>query len=112
MNKIIIGILVHFCVGYNFAQSSLIINEYMSSNANTITDFENEYSDWIELFNNQNTEILLSNYSLSDDLEYPDKWIFPDVEIPANGYLLIWASGKNTVTTSGEIHCNFKIKST
>ncbi|MCX5682219.1 MAG: lectin-like protein, partial [Planctomycetota bacterium] len=37
------------------------------------------------------------------------KWTFPDVTVAPNGYLVVFASNKNTVMANGEIHTNFKL---
>lgn len=88
---------------------NIFINEIMSNNDNIIIDEDGDFSDWIELYNPNNQNINLSNWSLSDDDESLNKWTFPDIEIEANNYLLIFASSKNK--TSNELHTNFKIKS-
>ncbi len=74
---------------------SIIINEVQSTNANTIFDEDNESSDWIELFNNGNSDINLNGYSISDDKNNLNKWIFPNITIKSNSYLLLFASDKD-----------------
>jgi len=70
---------------------NLVINEFMADNESTVTDQDGEYDDWIELYNNGTTAILLAGYYLSDDASEPDQWIFPDTSIAAGGYLIVWA---------------------
>jgi len=88
----------------------IYINEVLASNANGIVDSDNDSSDWIELFNASELSLNLSGYYLSDDPDNLTKWVFPNVDIKAGGYLLIWASGKDTKTQS-ELHTNFKLSS-
>ena len=88
---------------------TVVINEVMSSNSSTIKDEDNDYPDWIELYNKADTNISLNQYSLSDDPSDPNKWIFPNVELNSKSFLLVFASGKNK--TSEQLHTNFKIKS-
>lgn len=88
---------------------NIIINEFMSSNDNTIADMDGEYSDWIEIYNNTDFLINLENYSITDDLNEAEKWIFPSVEIASHDFLLIFASGKD-IHDITELHTNFKIK--
>ncbi len=86
------------------------INEVMSANTKTIydNDFFN-FSDWIEIKNNENRDINLSGYFISDNIK-EQKFKIPDgVVIKAKGYLLFWADEKNT--TLKEIHTNFKLSS-
>ena len=86
------------------------INEFMSSNGESIKDFYNNSEDWIEIYNPTSQLLDISGYYLSDDFEDIMMWSFPQgTVIPANGYLLIVASGKDLVTSTGEIHTNFSI---
>lgn len=87
----------------------VLINEFLASNSSVIADEDGDYEDWIELYNNTTSSIDLSGYGLSDDNSKPYKWVFPSVEIPANGYILVWASGKDKVGQNQELHANFKI---
>ena len=83
----------------------------MSLNTNTIVDYYGETSDWVELFNSSAISKSLQGCYLSDDADELDKWKFPDIVIPAGGFLLVWASGKDIICSNGEVHTNFKIKS-
>ena len=73
----------------------IFINEIMSSNGVTIADEDGDYSDWFELFNNENNEVNLDGYGISDDVNLPFKWTFPQITIPSNEHLLVFASDKN-----------------
>ncbi len=97
---------------YEQVAPGIVVNEYVSLNSQGITDIDGEHSDWIELFNLTDQNINLENYNLSDDPDSLNKWTFPSVEIPANGFLLIFASGKNySIDESGnEIHTNFNLE--
>ena len=81
----------------------------MSSNETVLQDAEGDYSDWIEIYNLSDEDINIEDYMLSDDPELANKWLFPSVDIAAKGFLIVFASGKDTVI-SGEIHTNFKLK--
>lgn len=94
----------------NYAHSqNIIINEIMSANNDFLADKDGDYSDWIELYNDENQPINLQGIKISDDENELEKWTFPNVTIPAKGFLLIFASGKNIVDGT-ELHTNFKIK--
>ncbi len=86
-----------------------LINEFMASNATTIADEDGDYSDWIELYNPGAASIDLTDHYLSDDLANPLRWRFPAATLPAQGHLLVWASGKDKVGAGGELHTNFAI---
>ena len=52
----------------------------------------------------------LAGWSLTDDAEQPDKWVFPSIDLEAEVYLVVFASGKDRV--EGEnLHTNFKLSS-
>ncbi|MEO0471972.1 MAG: lamin tail domain-containing protein [Bacteroidota bacterium] len=84
----------------------LVINEFMADNDTTLADQDGEFDDWIELHNNTNGSLSLQNLFLTDDLNVPDKWAFPDTSIAANGYLIIWADEDSM--QSG-LHANFRL---
>ncbi|ASB49424.1 CotH kinase family protein [Alkalitalea saponilacus] len=87
----------------------VVINEVMSSNLNTIADEDGDYEDWIELHNRGDEPVNLEGWGLSDDDFNAFKWVFPDVTIGPDEYLMVWASGKNRL--EGELHTNFSISS-
>ncbi len=88
---------------------SIVINEVMSSNSSTITDEDGDAPDWIELYNNSESEINVNGYGISDDASKLFKWTFPNVNIEPHDFLLIFASDKNrvefknTIITRGDI---------
>ncbi len=91
-----------------FAQMpEVVINELLASNQTTIQDPEFEqYADWLELYNTTGTDIDLSGYFLTDNLDDLAKWRIPESTfIQAEGYLLVWADNEST-----GLHTNFKIK--
>lgn len=74
---------------------TVIINEVSTNNFSTLPDNDGDFPDWIELYNTTAAPINLLNYKLSDDAANLNKWTFPSVTIPANGYLTVYASDKN-----------------
>jgi len=90
------------------AQAQLVINEFMASNARTITDDSGEYDDWIELHNPHDYPTNLSGLYLTDDFDNPTRWAFSDTSIAGQGYLLIWADDD---TARAKLHASFKLKS-
>jgi len=88
--------------------SNVRINEIVSDNTTGVQDAFGDYSDWIELHNSGSTAVNLAGYYLSDNDANFSKWTFPSVTIPANGYLVVFASGNNQVINN-EVHTNFSI---
>jgi hypothetical protein len=87
----------------------VVISEFMAQNAHSLTDENGLYSDWIELHNRTDQPINLQGWRLTDDLLNLEKWTFPNIEIEANGYLLVFASGTNTFTPGLPPHTNFSL---
>jgi hypothetical protein len=90
-------------------QATVSINEIMASNNTIIADEDEEYADWIELYNYGQEAVNLEGWGLTDNYENPFKWVFPDVTIMPGMYLLVWASGKDRSTHP--LHTNFSISS-
>jgi spore coat protein CotH len=89
---------------------SLVINEFMASNVSSVQDTSSgfvQYDDWVELYNGGDITINLGGYHLSDNENVLDKWTFPDVEIQANDYLIVWLD-KDDAASSG-IHTSFQL---
>ncbi len=97
---------VYFCSLPLTAQQ---LNEIQSSNVSTYIDDLNKYPDWIELRNPTGSPVSLNGYGLSDNPNSPFKWVFPNVSIPANGYLVVFASGENRRNPSQRLHTNFSL---
>ena len=91
-------------------RAQVVINEIQSVNESTIKDFQDEYPDWIELYNSGNSDVNLTGFGLSDKADNPFLWIFPNITITAGQYLIVFASSKDTVVGS-ELHTNFKLSS-
>lgn len=91
------------------SSAQLRFNEIQINNAGTISDFEGDYEDWIEIRNLSASSINLNGYYLTDNPSALNKWMIPSVSISAGGYLLVFASGKNKITP--ELHTNFKLNS-
>ena len=86
----------------------LYFNEVVTANG-TFHDEDQEYSDWIEIGYEGNQKINLTGYYLSDSREECFRWKFPKTELESGEYLIVFASGKDKVTESGELHTNFKL---
>ncbi len=101
---IIISVLLYIHVN----GQNLCINEFVSSNSSGLQSTNGDYNDWIEIYNTTNQAVNLSDYYLSDDDQEVQKWKLPDLDIKAHGYVVIFASGNDTIMDE-EIHGNFQI---
>ncbi len=93
--------------------SKLFINEFMASNSSSsgIKDPQNDYDDWIEIYNSGDSPVNLAGMYLTDNLANPIKWQIPfgypaQTTIAAGGFLIFWADEE---TTDGPLHTNFKL---
>lgn len=103
----LLGLTQILSYAVNPDSSDLIINEFMAANGTGLTDEDGDIVDWIEIYNRGNTAVNLSGWSLTDDANQPEKWSFPDMVLPSNKYLIVFASGKDR--SSGTLHTNFKL---
>lgn len=97
-------------IGYN--APDIYINEFMPSNTATLTDENNEYDDWAELYNPNGFEINLAGYYLTDN-HYPDPttlyqipWDAQNAGIPAHGFRILWFDEQ---PDQGALHINTKL---
>jgi len=89
--------------------ADVVMTEFMADNATTLKDSDGAYEDWIELYNNGSFSVNLEGWALTDDAAAPAKWVFPDVNLPARGHLIVWASNKNRRVAGQQLHTNFKL---
>ncbi|MGC6459301.1 MAG: FN3 associated domain-containing protein [Akkermansiaceae bacterium] len=85
------------------------ISEFLTSNAAGLEDQFGETPDWIEIANPNGFDLSLDGYYLTDDSSNPTKWRIPAVNVPANGHLVIFASGRDLTDPSQPIHTNFSL---
>lgn len=93
-----------YTIGYNEVPK-LFINEWMADNT-AIKDEAGEAEDWIEIYNGGDEDIYLGQYYLSDNLQKPDKWLMPDITLPAKSWVTFWADEDGS---QGPGHANFKL---
>ncbi|WP_051269788.1 CotH kinase family protein [Flavobacterium suncheonense] len=111
MNKItFFTICLLFLIPFDTCKAqAIVINEILSSNANSVTDEDGSHQDWIELYNPGPASVSLLGYGLTDDAALPYKWVFPAVSLNSGAYLIVWASDKNRAVAGNPLHTNFKI---
>ncbi len=87
----------------------LRLNEILARNDTDIDDGFGNREDWIEIHNPNAVAVNLDGYYLTDNAGLLTKWNFPAVSIPAGGYLIVFASGKDTTDPGGAPHTNFQL---
>ena len=91
------------------AAADPLISEFLASNQDSLKDEDGDTSDWIEIRNSSSGAINLAGFALTDDPAVPEKWVFPDHVLPGNGFLIVFASGKDRRTPGNELHTNFRL---
>ncbi|MBS3820581.1 MAG: chitobiase/beta-hexosaminidase C-terminal domain-containing protein, partial [Phycisphaerae bacterium] len=89
--------------------ATLVINEFMASNGDSLVDGDGDYPDWVEIYNAGENDVDLDGWHLTDDDGNLDKWAFPAVSLPADSYLIVFASDKGASGPAGELHTDFKL---
>lgn len=90
--------------------SMLRITEFVASNDDGLTDYDGDNSDWLEIYNTGNDAVDLSGMHLTDSPGNLSRWTIPNgVSLDGGGYLVVFASSKNTVKPNGELHTNFAL---
>ena len=92
--------------GSGYSESPISEEE---SNINLkVTEYSKGINSKIELYNNEDYDILLENFYLSNDTKKPYKYMLPKVTIKAHDYLVINTSGKNN--PDSQIDANFVLE--
>jgi len=90
------------------APTGPIITELVSSNGSTLVDSDGDRPDWVEVANPTQEPVELTGWYLSDDLDQPDRWQFPEVLLAPGERLVVFASGKDRADPV-EPHTDFAI---
>lgn len=91
------------------ADSPVVISEFLASNDSGLEDDDGDRTDWIELRNASTGEVSLDGWFLTDNGSRPRRWRFPAVVLPANGYLVVFASGKDRRDPARPLHTDFRL---
>lgn len=111
MRKLFLSLLAAFMglMASAFAADDVIISEFLAVNSTNLLDEDGDSSDWIELFNAGGAPVDMAGWSLTDNANTLRKWIFPQIDLEAGGYLVIFASGKDRRDPDQELHANFSL---
>ena len=87
----------------------VFISEFLASNNGGLADEDGATPDWIEIFNSGTTNVNMDGWFLTDTAGNLAKWRLPATNIAANGFLIVFASGKNRVVPGAPLHANFSL---
>lgn len=92
----------------------IVINEFLASNTACCPDTdgaEEEYDDWIELYNADDEAVDIGGWFISDRKDNPKKFQIPanapsTTTIAPGGYLILWADNQ---PEQGALHLDFAL---
>ncbi|MDE5932448.1 MAG: lamin tail domain-containing protein, partial [Lachnospiraceae bacterium] len=88
---------------YNYCKTPrVVINEVCSNNFAAERNENNEYPDYIELYNPGKQSVSLEGCFLSDDEKELEKYSLEKISIPPGGYTLIWLDKDSAFRISRE----------
>ena len=77
---------------------------------NSLLDQDVDSSDWTERHNASDAAVSLDGRFLTDDTTNLTKWTFPCVNVVANSYLRVFASGKTRSNPKDKLRTNFQLQ--
>ncbi len=87
----------------------LIIHELDAVGGLEVMDDDGDEEDWFEIWNRSDASVSLAGWSVTEGEDVVDAWPFPEMEIAAGGYLLVYASGKDRRDLAAPLHTDFKL---
>ncbi len=97
---------------------NVFVNEWMASNTNYLADpADQDFDDWIELYNAGDFAVDLGGYFLTDNLANGNQFMIPtngQYVIPPRGFLLVWADNEANQNSPDrpDLHVNFQLSRT
>ena len=87
------------------------ISEMLGSNQSGKKAADGNYYDWVEVHNASSAAVNLKGYGLSNNPKNPAKWVFPEVTLEPDEYLVVYASGLNQADgqKKNDLHLNFSV---
>lgn len=94
----------------NAPDPAVMISEFMADNNDTLNDNDGDSSDWIEIFNPTGNAVDLNGWFLSNTTNNLALWRFPSISLPANAYMVVFASSKNRTNPAAKLHTSFNLR--
>jgi len=93
----------------SFAQTNLVITEFMASNQRSYLDDDKASSDWVEIYNPNPFKVDIGGWFLTDNANNLTKWQFPQTNIPPYGFMVVFCSGKDRRIPGMPLHTSFNL---
>ena len=91
--------------------SNALITEFVTNNKDSLRDAEGDSPDWIEIWNVSGETGTMEGYYLTDDPTNLTKWQFPAANFNTEGYMVVFASGKDHRDPLSPLHASFRLDS-
>jgi len=113
-SKFLIAVLLVALSTLAGSGADFFISEFLAANSgkgtNALRDEDGDSSDWIEIYNPETTPGDIGGWFLTDTTNNLTRWRFPEGAIvPAQGYFIVFASGKNRTNVMGRLHTSFQL---
>src|SRR5438046_3991864 len=111
MRKLLFALLLAALIPRPTAHAAgpVILSEFMADNTRTLADEDGSYEDWIEIYNGGSSPVNMDGWYLTDTAGDLIQWRFPNTNLNARGFLVVFASGKDRVVPGAPLHTNFKL---
>lgn len=91
-------------------RSKVYISEVMASNDKVVAASASKNGDWVEIFNDSHETVDISGWGLSDNINWPRKWQFPEGTLIWPGeHKIVMLDGTGVADTGGTLHATFKL---
>lgn len=99
-----------YTITEDLLKETVVINEFMAINETTLKSRQNEYADWVELYNQTSETIDLSGWYLTDSENNLTRWQFPaGVTISPDSYLIVFCDSSDVSLIYTQLHTNFSL---
>ncbi len=79
-----------FGISNSSTPETVVLNEILNHNRG-LREADGRFPDWVELYNPSDTALDLSGMRLSDSIDEPNKFMFPNgTQMAAHGFLRVW----------------------
>ena len=89
--------------------SPVILTEMSTVNDDVILDDDLTPSDWVELYNRSDRTVSLAGWRLMEGGRPRRGWVFPEITLSPRTHLIVWASGKDRVSSAAGRRVNTRV---
>lgn len=92
-----------------FGAAQMRVSEFSAAGRQGVLDEDGDTPDWIEIQNISAETVNLAGWKISDGPAEKKFWSFPSTNLPAAGFMVIFASDKDRAISGAPLHTNFKL---